>query len=117
MEEEKPLDLDTRIALLLKEKGSGGMAPPFLALGADSDDESKSSEKLSKHLPIPTSLDSDDDDRSSISLSDMPINPPAPDLDIDIVKDDENFPLSVPPSPFLSKEVYLECHRLALEQV
>ncbi|XP_023017776.2 SET domain containing 1 isoform X1 [Leptinotarsa decemlineata] len=114
-EENKPLDLDTRIALLLKEKGAGGMAPPFLAFGADSDDDSKASDKLPKHHPIPTSMDSDDD-RSSISLSDMPINPPAPDLDFDFMKDDENFPLSVPPSPFLSKEIYLECHRLALEQ-
>ncbi|KAJ8913700.1 hypothetical protein NQ315_007417 [Exocentrus adspersus] len=114
-EDNKPLDLDTRIALLLKEKGSGGMAPPFLALGVDSDDESKSSDKLPKHLPIPTSLDSDDD-RSSISLSDMPINPPAPDVQTDAVKDNENIPLSVPPSPFLSKEIYLECHRLAIEQ-
>ncbi|KAG5900058.1 hypothetical protein JTB14_016032 [Gonioctena quinquepunctata] len=114
-EENKPLDLDTRIALLLKEKGAGGMAPPFLAFGADSDDESKASDKLPKHVPIHTSIDSDDD-RSSISLSDMPINPPAPDLDFDFMRDNENFPLSVPPSPFLSKEIYMECHRLALEQ-
>uniref|UniRef100_A0A9E8M5P1 [histone H3]-lysine(4) N-trimethyltransferase n=1 Tax=Colaphellus bowringi TaxID=561076 RepID=A0A9E8M5P1_9CUCU len=114
-EENKPLDLDTRIALLLKEKGAGGMAPPFLAFGVDSDDESKASDKLPKHLPIPTSMDSDDDDRSSVSLSDMPINPPAPDFDLDIMAEDENCPLSVPPSPFLSQEIYLECHRQALE--
>lgn len=127
-EENKPLDLDTRIALLLKEKGSGGMAPPFLALGGDSDDESKSViDKLSEtpSLPIRSRrlADSDsDDDRSSISLSDMPINPPAPDFLFGLGRqptreDEEKQPLSVPPSPFLSKEVYLDCHRLALEQV
>ncbi|XP_056640529.1 histone-lysine N-methyltransferase SETD1 isoform X1 [Diorhabda sublineata] len=114
-EDNKPLDLDTRIALLLKDKGSCGMAPPFLSFGADSDDESKSTDYL-KQVPIPTSLDSDDDDRSSISLSDMAINPPAPDTDFDFSKNDENSPLSVPPSPFLSMEIYLNCHQLALEQ-
>lgn len=111
------MDLDTRIALLLKEKGSGGMAPPFLNFGADSDDDSKASDKLLKQVPISTSLDSDDDDRSSISLSDMPINPPAPDMDFDFPQDEETLPLSDPPSPFLSKEIYLDCHRLALEHV
>lgn len=48
-----------RIELLLKGKGSGGMAPPFLTLGVDSDDDGKSPDKLGK-LPIPTSIDSDD---------------------------------------------------------
>lgn len=68
VEEDKPLDLDTRIALLFKDK-AGGMAPPFLALGVDSDDETGSSKdkelsndllSLPKPLPLPTSLDSDD---------------------------------------------------------
>lgn len=97
------------------------MAPPFLTLGVDSDDESKS---MLDKLPEPpnSALDSDDDDRSSISLSDMPINPPAPDFllefeRIDIRQEEGEAPLSIPPSPFLSKEVYLECHRMALEQV
>lgn len=31
-------------------------------------------------------------------------------------KDDPSLPLSSPPSPFLSKELYLQCHRIALEQ-
>ncbi|XP_030747354.1 histone-lysine N-methyltransferase SETD1 [Sitophilus oryzae] len=118
-EEEKPLDLDTRIALLL-EKGTGGMAPPFLTLGVDSDDDNphkdliKDIPPLPKPLPIPTSIDSDDD-RSSVSLSDMPINPMAPAIDLP-PKDEEELPLSVPPSPFLSQEIYLECHKFALEQ-
>lgn len=116
-EESKPLDLDTRIALLLKEKG-GGMAPAFLSLGDDSDDESKAGiDKSLNSVPIPTSIDSDDD-RSSISLSDMPINPPAPDMDDEMSNDvEEKLPLSVPPSPFLTMDVYLECHRQAIEFV
>lgn len=80
-EEQKKLDLDTRyltykrffyffesnilflyrIALLLKGKGSGGMAPPFLTLGADSDDDSKNIlNSTPKPISIPTSIDSDD---------------------------------------------------------
>lgn len=78
-EEQKKLDLDTRfyfkflnltavvnlifefdrIALLLKGKGPGGMAPPFLSLGVDSDDESKGI-LSNKPISIPTSIDSDD---------------------------------------------------------
>lgn len=56
-EETKTLDLDTRIELLLKGKGPGGVAPPFLALGVDSDDDGKSPHK---NFGIPTSIDSDD---------------------------------------------------------
>lgn len=46
-----------RIAMLLKGKGPGGMAPPFL-LGVDSDDETKPNPVNS--VPIPMSVDSDD---------------------------------------------------------
>lgn len=35
----KVLDLDTRIEMLLKGKGAGGLAPPFLQLGISSDSE------------------------------------------------------------------------------
>ncbi|KRT81143.1 RNA binding protein [Oryctes borbonicus] len=114
-EEEKTLDLDTRIAMLLKGKGPGGIAPPFL-LGVDSDDESKANiDKTVNSVPIPMSVDSDDD-RSSVSLSDLPINPPPPDSSSKCPKNDQNAPLSDPPSPFLSKEIYLQCHREGLEQ-
>ncbi|XP_034176391.2 SET domain containing 1 [Osmia lignaria lignaria] len=41
VETRKTLDLDTRIAMLLKDK-AGGMAPPFLQFGSDSEDEKKS---------------------------------------------------------------------------
>ncbi|XP_050314928.1 histone-lysine N-methyltransferase SETD1-like isoform X3 [Anthonomus grandis grandis] len=138
VEEDKPLDLDTRIALLLKEKCTGGMAPPFLALGVDSDEDGKFNKdekdkekempivppvpkellKLPKSLPLPVTIESDDD-RSSVSLSDMAINPmaPAPANDNKEEEVEETkMPLSTPPSPFLSKEIYLECHRLAVEQ-
>lgn len=50
-----------------------------------------------------------------MSLSDLPINPPAPDV-VTYTKVDENAPLSLPPSPFLSKEIYLQCHKNGLEQ-
>lgn len=60
-ENSKTLDLDTRIALLLKGRGTGGMAPPFLTLGGDSDDDTKGCfDKMAKSVPIPTSIDSDD---------------------------------------------------------
>lgn len=46
--------------MLLKGKGPGGMAPPFL-LGVDSDDESKVNiDKTVNSVPIPMSVDSDD---------------------------------------------------------
>ncbi|KAF7283644.1 hypothetical protein GWI33_023282 [Rhynchophorus ferrugineus] len=117
-DDDTPLDLDTRIAMLL-EKGTSGMAP-FLGLGGESDEEntnkefSKDSPTITKQLPITTSIDSDDG-RSSVSLSDMPINPMAPAVDV-TPRNEEELPLSVPPSPFLSKEIYLECHKFALEQ-
>ncbi|XP_060534419.1 histone-lysine N-methyltransferase SETD1 isoform X2 [Cylas formicarius] len=117
VDEEKPLDLDTRIELLLKGKGSGGVPPPFLSLGGDSDEDRMSCsprDKMPPPPPIPTSIDSDDD-RSSISLSDMPINPMAPVLCSD-AQDDDTIPLSDPPSPFLSMDIYLQCHRNAIEQ-
>ncbi|XP_024939725.1 histone-lysine N-methyltransferase SETD1 [Cephus cinctus] len=41
VESRKTLDLDTRIAMLLKDK-AGGMAPPFLQFGSDSEDDKKS---------------------------------------------------------------------------
>lgn len=50
--------------MLLKGKGSGGMAPPFLQFGGMSDSEEEL--KLPLHgttptkAPIPTSIDSDD---------------------------------------------------------
>lgn len=117
-EEQKTLDLDTRIAMLLKGKGSGGMAPPFLTLGDDSEDEKvPNADGDNKSMHIPTSVDSDDD-HSSVSLSDLPINPPAPDAETaDQDHEVKEPPISPFPSPFISKEVYLECHRNIIEKV
>lgn len=48
-----------RIALLLKGKGPGGIAPAFLNLGGDLDDGSSPNKNAS--IPMSTSVDSDDD--------------------------------------------------------
>ena len=50
----KTLDLDTRIAMLLKDK-AGGMAPPFLQFGSDSEDEKKSQQAEEEMLSDPPS--------------------------------------------------------------
>ncbi|CAK9833089.1 Histone-lysine N-methyltransferase SETD1 [Anthophora retusa] len=50
----KTLDLDTRIAMLLKDK-AGGMAPPFLQFGSDSEDEKKSINADNEMLSEPPS--------------------------------------------------------------
>lgn len=56
-------------------------------------------------------------DRSSISLSDLPINPPAPVKSASRLRLDYEPPLSTPPSPFLTREIYLKCHKEGMEQV
>ncbi|KAF5281886.1 hypothetical protein FQR65_LT14469 [Abscondita terminalis] len=110
--QEKTLDLDTRIAMLLKGKGTGGLAPPFLTLGGESEDEIH---LKPVSIPISASIDSDDD-RSSVSLSDLPINPPPPDVEINTTSSTEqNGVLSTTPSPFLSREIYMKCHRDGVE--
>lgn len=50
-------------------------------------------------------------------MSDLPINPPPPDV-VENIGDKicDDGPLSEPPSPFLSKEIYLQCHRNGIEQ-
>ena len=54
IETRKTLDLDTRIAMLLKDK-AGGMAPPFLQFGSDSEDERKdgADEEMLSNPPSP----------------------------------------------------------------
>ncbi|XP_012350033.1 histone-lysine N-methyltransferase SETD1 isoform X2 [Apis florea] len=54
IETRKTLDLDTRIAMLLKDK-AGGMAPPFLQFGSDSEDEKKSINADNEMLSEPPS--------------------------------------------------------------
>lgn len=48
--------------MLLKGKGPGGMAPPFMSLGVDSDSEETKTnvDKSVNSVPIPMSVDSDD---------------------------------------------------------
>lgn len=53
-ETRKTLDLDTRIAMLLKDK-AGGMAPPFLQFGSDSEDDKKSQQDDGELLSDPPS--------------------------------------------------------------
>lgn len=50
----KTLDLDTRIAMLLKDK-AGGMAPPFLQFGSDSEDDKRSLQADEEMLSEPPS--------------------------------------------------------------
>ncbi|PSN52923.1 hypothetical protein C0J52_03017 [Blattella germanica] len=143
----KFLDLDTRIALLLKGKGAGGMAPPFLQLGISSDSEEdtpvksggkissrRSSGGSSKHgsrhrhssgrhsekpqLPSRSSSGSDTD-VTALPPPPLPLPPPPPGEDEPLPPPpppDPDEPLSTPPSPFLSAEIYLEWHQIRLEQ-
>ncbi|XP_069684013.1 histone-lysine N-methyltransferase SETD1 [Periplaneta americana] len=147
----KILDLDTRIEMLLKGKGTGGMAPPFLQLGISSDSEEdtptksvgkvssrRSSGSSSKHGSMrhrhssscrhldrsqqpSRSSSSSDTDGTALPPPPLPLPPPPGDEEPlppppppDGIDPDE--PLSTPPSPFLSAEIYLEWHRIGIEQ-
>jgi len=147
----KVLDLDTRIEMLLKGKGAGGLAPPFLQLGisSDSDEDTpvkaigkissrRSSGSSSKrgstrhhhssscrHLdrsqqPSRSSSSSDTD---GTALPPLPLAlPPPPGVDDPLPPPppsdggDQDEPLSTPPSPFLSAEIYLKWHEIGIEQ-
>nr|XP_013189562.1 unnamed protein product [Amyelois transitella] len=102
-DEHKNVDLDTRIAMLLKGAGSGaggGLAPPFLSLGMSSED--------------------DDEDRLPAKIPDLDVHHPPSDDDGSISDDRESIisidrnreintdPLSTTPSPYLSREFYME---------
>lgn len=85
-EEPSNLDLDTRIELLLKGKISAALnTPAFLQLQLDGSSHSGSSRSSSR----------------------------AADLDSKNFEQCSSPPLSPPPSPFLSQEIYLEYHRAA----
>lgn len=84
-EEHVPLDLDTRIELLLKGKMSTLNTPAFLQLhldGSSNSGSSRSSSRAADHVN---------------KTMDPCVSPP----------------LSPPPSPFLSQEIYLEHHKAA----
>jgi len=149
----KVLDLDTRIEMLLKGKGTGGMAPPFLQLGISSDSEEdtpvksvgkissrRSSGSSSKHGSTrhhhssscrhldrsqqpSRSSSSSDTDGTALPPPPLPLPLPPPPGDDEPLPPppppdgaDQDEPLSTPPSPFLSAEIYLEWHRIGIEQ-
>ncbi|RZF48829.1 hypothetical protein LSTR_LSTR003209 [Laodelphax striatellus] len=102
----KSLDLDTRIENLLKESSMSGNVPSFLKIINSDYDESKKSlvkvkMKADSKIKRKRSFDSDD------YLQYSP--PPAP------IHESANSPLSTPPSPFISKHVYLQCFQNGVE--
>lgn len=106
--EPKHLDLDTRIEMLLKEKTVGGANPPFLQIiNSESEDDEPKDTKRNKRL----STETENFIARRMSL------PMPPGLDeLDKSPENEEQPLSTPPSPFLSLEIYLECHQKAIEK-
>ena len=84
-EEQAVLDLDTRIELLLKGKISAALnTPAFLQLQLDGSSSSDSSRSSSRAA---------DHDKNMENCASPPLSPP--------------------PSPFLSQEIYLDYHRAA----
>lgn len=126
-EDKSNLDLDTRIAMLLQNKDSG-MAPPFLALGLESDEEEEKKENIvqeenrmkEKESSGPTSSSSSTTDSDTDSSSDVESDSEGGDSSKESSRGEgksdwallENIlePLSSPPSPFLSHEMYLYWH-------
>lgn len=101
---ERQLDLDTRIELLLKGQTTGGLEPAFYKMvrkSLDGSDDMLLRDSLSPTCRVPSPP-------REPPLPPPPPPPPPP-------EEDPEKPLSRPPSPFLSKEVYLACHQRALE--
>ncbi|XP_053617378.1 histone-lysine N-methyltransferase SETD1 isoform X2 [Plodia interpunctella] len=102
-DEHKNVDLDTRIAMLLKGAGSGtggGLAPPFLALGMSSEEDDD--ERLPSRIPDLDAHQPPSDDEESISDDRESI------ISIERNKEINPEPLSTTPSPYLSREFYIE---------
>lgn len=107
--EPKHLDLDTRIEMLLKEKTVGGANPPFLQIiNSESEDDEPKEPKRNKRLSTET-------ENFIASRMSLPMPPGLEEMDRS-PSDTEEQPLSTPPSPFLSLEIYLECHQKAIEK-
>ncbi|CAK1541621.1 unnamed protein product [Leptosia nina] len=107
-DDHKNVDLDTRIAMLLKD-ATGAMAPPFLVLRNSSEEEDNN------HLPtkIPDLLDAPQppsDDEGSISEDRESIITVNQDIDFNAE------PLSKTPSPYLDRDSYLECLKLTIKR-
>lgn len=113
------LDLDTRIAMLLQNKESG-IAPPFLAvLGSDEEDEKKGvgqEGKKVKESSTGSSVSPSDSDSTSDTGSESEVGEGSKDSSGGEMKPKwtilENIlePLSTPPSPFISRDMYIFWH-------
>lgn len=115
------LDLDTRIAMLLQNKDSG-IAPPFLALGLGSDeDEEKKIQEVKKVKENESSSSVSQSDSTSDSGSDTDVGEGSMDSSGGDIKSKwtilENIlePLSTPPSPYISKDMYKYWHEKGKE--
>ncbi|CAB3220457.1 unnamed protein product [Arctia plantaginis] len=109
-EEPKNVDLDTRIAMLLKGASTGGgLAPPFLSLGISSEEEDE--DRLPSNIPDLDAPQPPSDDEDSISEdreSIISIGNENGDVDPD--------PLSTTPSPYLSREIYVDCLKITVDR-
>lgn len=107
-EAQSKLDLDTRIEMLLSGMSSqGAMEPAFLSIVKKDPDD------------LPETIEDIIDDLN-VSLPPPPeVNDNQSDLDEDKISNEDNTlsPLSNPPSPFLSQDIYLKCYKAAVEQL
>ncbi|XP_047032818.1 histone-lysine N-methyltransferase SETD1 isoform X1 [Helicoverpa zea] len=108
-DEPKNVDLDTRIAMLLKGASTGGgLAPPFLALGISSEEEDD--ERLPPRIPDIDTHNPPSDDDGSISEDRESI------ISLSSIKEVDPEPLSTTPSPYLARDNYLECLQNTIER-
>ncbi|CAH2052091.1 unnamed protein product, partial [Iphiclides podalirius] len=108
-DEPKNVDLDTRIAMLLSgASGGGGLAPPFLALGISSEEEDD--ERLPARIPDLDTNQPPSDDEGSGSEDRGSI------ISVSAKKEVDPEPLSKTPSPYLSRDFYLECLKDTIER-
>ncbi|KAK6640665.1 hypothetical protein RUM44_012362 [Polyplax serrata] len=123
VEEENTLDLDTRIELLLKGKG---IAPPFLQFGMsdESENEDGKSNDIKKESPKSRkhgkTVKEDVPSKQNPSPPPLPPGdepPPPPPTPSPSPPIDPDAPLSIPPSPFLSEEIYHYWHDVAIENI
>lgn len=109
--ESKHLDLDTRIEMLLKGKTPGGANPPFLQMFSESDEEPDIEHPSAR----PRKLSAEAENYIATRMS-LPMPPGLDALNHSPGQNEEQAPLSTPPSPFLSMEIYLDCHKKAIEK-
>lgn len=108
-EAQSKLDLDTRIEMLLSGMSQGtSVEPAFLSIVKKEPED------------VPDCVDDIMDDDLNLNLPVPPEdNDNQSDMDEEKVSNDEEMlsPLSNPPSPFLSKEIYIKCFEAAAEQL